>query len=31
MNFRARCSVTRDEYGIYKVLFPTVSKGMDLY
>ncbi|MDE1871595.1 MAG: DNA-directed RNA polymerase subunit B'' [Candidatus Micrarchaeota archaeon] len=30
VNFRARCSVTRDEYGIYKVLFPTVSKGMDL-
>jgi DNA-directed RNA polymerase beta subunit len=30
INFRARCSVTRDEYGIYKVLFPTVSKGMDL-
>lgn len=30
VNFRARCSVTRDEYGICKVLFPTVSKGMDL-
>lgn len=30
VNFRARCSVTRDEYGIYSVLFPTVSKGMDL-
>ncbi len=30
VNFRARCSVTRDEYGIYRVLFPTVSKGMDL-
>ncbi len=30
MNFRARCSVARDEYGIYKVLFPTVTKGMDL-
>ncbi len=30
VNFRARCSVTRDSYGIYKVLFPTVSKGMDL-
>ncbi len=30
VNFRARCSVTRDEYGIYTVLFPTVSKGMDL-
>ncbi len=30
VNFRARCSVTRDSYGIYKVLFPTVSKGMDI-
>lgn len=30
VNFRARCSVTRDEYGIYTALFPTVSKGMDL-
>ena len=29
-NFRARCSVERDEYGIYKVLFPTISKGMDI-
>ncbi len=30
VSFRARCSVTRDEYGIYKVLFPTISKGMDM-
>ncbi len=30
LNFRARCSITRDDYGIYKVLFPTVSKGIDL-
>ncbi|MDG6950208.1 MAG: DNA-directed RNA polymerase subunit B'', partial [Nitrososphaerota archaeon] len=30
VNFRARCRVTTHEYGIYKVLFPTVSKGMDL-
>lgn len=30
VNFRARCSVTRDEYGIYSVLFPTVARGMDL-
>ncbi len=30
VNFRARCSVTRDEYGIFKVVFPTISKGMDL-
>ncbi len=29
-NFRARCSVTRDKYGIYTVLFPTISKGVDL-
>ena len=30
VNFRARCSIARDQYGIYKVLFPTISKGMDL-
>ncbi len=30
LNFRARCSVTRDDYGIYTVLFPTLSKGIDL-
>lgn len=30
VNFRARCSVTRDEYGIFKVVFPTITKGMDL-
>jgi DNA-directed RNA polymerase beta subunit len=30
VNFRARCSISRDEYGIYKVQFPTISKGMDL-
>ena len=30
LSFRARCSVTRDEYGVYSVLFPTVSKGVDL-
>ncbi|MCL5430490.1 MAG: hypothetical protein M1504_03365 [Candidatus Marsarchaeota archaeon] len=30
LNFRARCSVTRDEYGIFKVTFPTTTKGMDL-
>ncbi len=30
VNFRARCSITRDEYGIFRVLFPTISKGMDL-
>ncbi len=30
VNFRARCSITRDEYGVYRILFPTISKGMDL-
>ncbi len=30
LNFRARCSITRDEYGVYSVLFPTVSKGIDM-
>ncbi len=30
LSFRARCSITRDEYGVYSVLFPTVSKGIDI-
>lgn len=30
LSFRARCSITRDEYGIYSLLFPTISKGLDL-
>ncbi len=30
INFRARCSVIRDKYGIYSVLFPTISKGIDM-
>jgi DNA-directed RNA polymerase beta subunit len=30
LSFRARCSITRDDYGIYSLLFPTVSKGVDL-
>jgi DNA-directed RNA polymerase beta subunit len=30
VSFRARCSVTRDEYGVFKVLFPTISKGFDI-
>ena len=30
LNFRARCSITRDEYGICTLLFPTISKGLDL-
>ncbi|MGC8652268.1 MAG: DNA-directed RNA polymerase subunit B'' [Candidatus Micrarchaeia archaeon] len=29
LTFRARCSVTRDEYGIYDVSFPTIAKGTD--
>ena len=30
LNFRARCSITRDEYGICTLLFPTIAKGLDL-
>jgi DNA-directed RNA polymerase, beta subunit/140 kD subunit len=30
LNFRAKCSVTRDKYGIYTVMFPTISKGIDI-
>lgn len=30
MNFRSKCTVNRDEYGIYTLLFPTISKGVDL-
>ncbi len=30
INFRARCSVTRDKYGMYTVLFPTINKGLDI-
>ncbi len=29
LNFRVKCSVTRDEYGIFSLLFPTISKGID--
>lgn len=29
-NFRARCSVIRDKYGMYTMLFPTISKGVDI-
>ncbi len=29
-SFRGRCSITRDEYGSYSVMFPTISKGLDL-
>ncbi|MGC8568115.1 MAG: DNA-directed RNA polymerase subunit B'' [Candidatus Micrarchaeia archaeon] len=28
--FRSKCSVVRDDYGIYTVIFPTISKGIDL-
>jgi DNA-directed RNA polymerase beta subunit len=28
VSFRARCSVARDEYGMYTILFPTLSKGI---
>ncbi len=30
INFRARCSITRDDYGIYTILFPTLNKGISL-
>ena len=30
VNFRARCSITRDDYGMYTVLFPTLNKGISL-
>ncbi|MCL4372250.1 DNA-directed RNA polymerase subunit B'' [Candidatus Marsarchaeota archaeon] len=30
VNFRARCSITRDDYGIYTILFPTLNKGLSL-
>ncbi len=30
VNFRARCSITRDAYGMYTVLFPTLNKGISL-
>ncbi|MDE1857048.1 MAG: DNA-directed RNA polymerase subunit B'' [Candidatus Micrarchaeota archaeon] len=30
LSFRAKCSVTRDAYGVYSILFPTISKGVDL-
>lgn len=29
-SFRGRCSVTRDAYGTYSVMFPTISKGIDI-
>ena len=29
LNFKSRCSVERDEYGIFTVSFPTVTKGVD--
>jgi len=30
LNFRARCAVSRDNLGIFKVTFPTIVKGIDL-
>ena len=30
LNFRAKTSITRDEYGLYKIIFPTLSKSVDL-
>ncbi len=30
LNFRGRCSVTRDEYGVYTLMFPTLAKSLDL-
>ncbi len=30
LSFRAKISITRDEYGLYKIIFPTISKSVDL-
>jgi DNA-directed RNA polymerase beta subunit len=30
LNFRGRCTITHDEYGVYSLMFPTLSKGLDL-
>ncbi len=30
LNFRGRCSISRDEYGVYTLMFPTLSKSLDL-
>ena len=30
LNFRGRCTITHDEYGVYTLMFPTLSKGLDL-
>ncbi len=30
LGFRGKCSVSRDQYGIYSVTFPTLSKSVDL-
>lgn len=30
INFRARCSVSRDEYGTFTILFPTLNKGINM-
>jgi DNA-directed RNA polymerase beta subunit len=28
--FKSRCTVTRNDYGIYSILFPTAAKGIDI-
>ncbi len=30
LNFRAKTSIVRDEYGTYKIMFPTLTKATDL-
>jgi DNA-directed RNA polymerase beta subunit len=30
LNFRAKCTITRDEYGIFTIMFPTLSKELNL-
>ncbi len=30
LSFRSKCTINRDEYGVYTLLFPTISKGVDL-
>ncbi|MCL5440597.1 MAG: DNA-directed RNA polymerase subunit B'' [Candidatus Marsarchaeota archaeon] len=30
LTFKSRCTVTRDNYGMFTVLFPTATKGIDL-
>ncbi|MCL5434029.1 MAG: DNA-directed RNA polymerase subunit B'' [Candidatus Marsarchaeota archaeon] len=30
LNFRAKCAVSRDNLGIFKITFPTINKGLNL-